>query len=127
MNGQPETPLHVTSITAEEPCQKQVAALDATDLEMAFVAVKYYLRDHELRRKTPNLAAYRLAHRLEEILAAGTDPTPAPQQWLTTRDITEHLGCPERTARRIATKHGTKVGRQWLTPADSIPTKEKPQ
>jgi hypothetical protein len=34
---------------------------------------------------------------------------------LTTGQIAERLGCSPRQAQRIATKHGTRFGRQLLT------------
>jgi hypothetical protein len=34
------------------------------------------------------------------------------------------LRCSERTARRIAAEVGKKIGRQWMAPADALPTTE---
>ncbi len=89
---------------------------------MALVAVKYYLRAHMLAQRTPDLAAYRLAHNLEDTImsANGRDHVGAQQELLTVKQIAEHTGVSERHARRIATRLGRKIGRQWLTPADAV-------
>lgn len=98
------------------------AMLDSTDLRMALVAVKYYLRAHQLAQRTPDLAAFRLAHHLEDTIMSvdGHDPVGAQQHLLTVKQLAEHTGVSERHARRIASRVGRKIGRQWLTPVDAV-------
>lgn len=101
--------------------------LDRIDLQMALTAVQYYLRGHRLRQLTPELPAFRLAHRLEEILAVSVDGHESvglQQEWLTVQQAAQRIGKSERTARRIANEVGRKVGRQWLIPADALPEHE---
>lgn len=102
-----------------------VVNLDRTDLAMAFVAVKYYMRGHTLERRTPDLAAYRLAHHLEQMLSVdGHDSAGVQDNWLTVKQTAQRTGRSERHTRRLAQRIGRKVGRQWLIPADALPGKE---
>lgn len=89
--------------------------LDRTDLRMALVAVEYYRRAHRLIKRPVPLAADLLADRLQAMAANGPDDTVRQQHWLTTAEVAARLGISERHARRIATRHGKRVGRQWLT------------
>lgn len=95
--------------------------LDRTDLAMAFVAVKYYMRGHTLERRTPDLAAYRLAHHLEQLLSVdGHDSVVVQPHWITVKQLADRTGKSERHARRIAQRVGVKVGRQWLVDPDAV-------
>ncbi len=96
--------------------------LDRTDLAMAFVAVKYYMRGHTLERRTPDLAAYRLAHHLEQLLVSvdGHDSVGVQPHWITVKQLAHRTGRSERHARRIAQQVGVKVGRQWLVDPDAV-------
>ena len=88
---------------------------------MAFVAVKYYLRGHALVQRTPNLAAYRLAHHLEQIMSVdGHESVAVQPQWLTVRQAAKRTGRSERHTRRLAAKVGHKVGRQWFIDPDAL-------
>ena len=90
--------------------------LDATDLHMARVAVEFYRRACVLSRRDVPPAADRLAGHLDLLLSDnGQLSVAAQQEWLTTGQIAERLGCSPRQAQRIATKHGTRFGRQLLT------------
>ncbi len=96
--------------------------LDRTDLRMAFVALKYYLRGHTLARKTPELAAYRLAHRLEQIMSAdGHDSVGVQPHWLTVKQAAKRTGYSERHMCRIAGRIGHWSGRQWFIDPDALP------
>ena len=100
--------------------------LDRTDLRMAIVAVKYYLRGHTLVQKTPDLAAYRLAHHLEQLLSAdGHDSVGVQPEWLTVQQAAKRTGYSDRHMRRIAKRIGQKIGRQYLISADALPEKGK--
>ena len=96
--------------------------LDATDLRMARVAVQFYIRAHVLSKCEVPPAADRLAGHLEQAVSDIGQQCGVPsQQWLTTQQVAERLGCSQRAAQRIATKCGTRFGRQLLTPADALP------
>ena len=95
--------------------------LDATDLRMARVAVEFYRRACVLSRRAIPPAADRLAGHLEQAMSeVGHASVVPPQEWLTTQQIAERLGCSQRHAQRIANKYGTRHGWTWLTPADAI-------
>ncbi len=99
--------------------------LDRTDLHMARVAVAWYVRAHHLHRRPVPPAAYRLADRLDDTLAAdGHQPVVPQPHWLTTAQAATRLGCSTRQARRIAEKVGRRIGRQWLIPDDALPQEE---
>ena len=98
-----------------------MTGLDATDLAMAFVAVKYYLRGHALVQRTPDPAAYQLAHHIETILSVdGHESVGVQPQWLTVKQAAHATGRSERHTRRIAAKVGIKVGRQWFIDPDAL-------
>ena len=89
---------------------------------MARAATAYYVRAHMLSRREVPPAALRLAGHLDLLLSdIGQAPVVPPQEWLTTQQVAERLGCSQRAAQRIATKCGTRFGRQLLTPADALP------
>ncbi len=97
-------------------------SLDRPDLRMALVAASWYRRAHILAKRPVPAAADRLAQHLEQALAAnGQADRASPPQWLTTKQVAQQLGVSDRTARRIATRIGHRVGRAWLIPADALP------
>ena len=97
--------------------------LDSTDLRMAAVAVEYYKRAHILSRRPVPEAAYRLSDHLSQALAVNGQGTVAPQpDWLSTGQVAERLGVSPRTARRVASRVGCRVGRTWLVPTDALPS-----
>lgn len=92
-----------------------MTGLDGTDIEMALVAVRYYLRGLALVQRTPDVAAFRLAHHLELLMSVdGHDSVVRQQEWLTVNQAAQRTGKSERHTRRIAAKVGRKVGRQGL-------------
>lgn len=95
--------------------------LDKTDLRMALVAVSYYRHAYILAKRPVPAAADRLVGRLETALAAsGQEPVAVQPHWLSTRQLADRLRCSDRTARRIAARHGHRLGRDWLIPADAV-------
>ena len=95
--------------------------LDATDLHMARVAVEFYRRACLLSKREVPPAATRLAGHLEQAVSeVGHAPMVPPQEWLTTQQIAQRLGCSQRHAQRIAAKYGTRHGWTWLVPADAL-------
>jgi hypothetical protein len=95
--------------------------LDSTDLRMALVTVRYYLRAHELIHRPPPPAALRLADHLTSAMSAnGQECVGTQPDWLTTRQAAHRLHRTERHARRIAQRVGTKIGSRWLIPADAL-------
>ena len=101
------------------PAERMI--LDPTDLAMARVAVEYYRRAHLLSKREIPPAADRLAAHLASAMAVdGHDSKTSASRWLTTRQIAKRLGCSQRHARRIAERHGTRIGRQWLTREEDI-------
>lgn len=98
--------------------------LDRPDLRMALVATSWYRRAHILAKRPVPPAADRLAQHLEQALGAlatnGQADGAAQPHWLTTRQVAQQLGCSDRTARRIATRIGHRIGRDWLIPADAV-------
>lgn len=101
------------------------AALDRSDLKTVLAALQFYRRIHEEARLPVPPALDRAAADLQTMLTANGQGSVAPQQeWLTTDQIAERLQCSERTARRKAAQVGKKIGRQWMAPADALPTTE---
>lgn len=100
--------------------------LDSADLRMAFVAAKFYLDGHTVKHKTPDLAVYRLLHRLEQLLLSvdGHDSVGLQPDWWTVKQLAKHTGRSERQARRTAQRVGIKVGRQWLVDPDAVESNE---
>lgn len=102
--------------------------LDRTDLQMARVAVSYYRRAHELAKREVPPAADRCAEHLQEALslsASGQEDAVPQQDWLSTGEVAQKLGCSERTARRTAKRIGRRIGRDWFIPADALPREEE--
>jgi hypothetical protein len=100
--------------------------LDRADLRMALAAVSYYRRAHILAKRPVPTAADALAEHLEQALmsASGQDDVAAQPEWLSTGQVARLLGCSERTARRIAARIGSRVGRDWVISADALPRRE---
>ena len=96
--------------------------LDRADIQMALVCARYYMRAHQLRQRTPDLAAFRLADRLERLLmaASGRNLVGAQEHLLTVQQVSQATGLSERQSRRIAARVGRKIGRQWFVPADAL-------
>jgi len=93
--------------------------VDSTDLKMAVVAVRYYLRAHELIHKPAPPAALRLLDHLTCQMAASGPEPPVPQpHWITTAELAATLGCSKRHARRLAARTGSKIGNRWLIPEE---------
>lgn len=102
-----------------------MTALDHLDLQTALAAVSYFRRAHQLSKVEVPPAAERLAANLKALMAVNGQECVAPQpQWLTTQQVADRMQCSERTARRIATQFGSKIGRIWLTPETALPTED---
>jgi len=99
--------------------------LDRVDINMARVAVAWYIRAHHLHKRPVPAAAYRLADHLEDAVSANGPECVVPEpDWMTTGEVAARLKCSTRHARRIAERIGKRVGRQWLIPPDALPDEE---
>jgi AraC-like DNA-binding protein len=95
------------------------------DWKLLVAAVEFYRSAHRLSHLPIPPALDRAAANLQTLMAANGQGSVAPQQeWLTTDQIAERLHCSERTARRKAAEVGKKIRRQWMAPADALPTTE---
>ncbi len=95
--------------------------LDPPDIRTALAALRFYRRAHELSRLPVPPALDRVAENLGAMLAFKRQEDVVPQtQLLTTAEVADRMQCSANTALRIARRHGHRVGRQWLTPADAI-------
>ena len=93
--------------------------MDSTDLKLAVVAVRYYLRAHDLIHKPAPPAALRLLDHLTSAMSASGPEDVVPQpHWITTAELAARLGCSQRHARRLAARIGTRVGNRWLIPEE---------
>lgn len=101
------------------------SALDLLDIRAALAALRFHRRAHEESRLSVPPALDRAADNLQALMAVnGQSDNTSRQDWLTTDQIAERLQCSERTARRIAAEVGKKIGRQWMAPADALPTED---
>jgi hypothetical protein len=105
--------------------------LDRADLKMALVAVSWYRRAFVLAKRPIPRAADRLADHLHQALTELAETASrghvlegAPQEWVSTREAAQQLGCTQRHARRIAARLGHRVGRDWVIPTDALPRGE---
>lgn len=98
--------------------------IDRVDLETFRVALLWIRRHRELHRQPPSAAIDRALAALDHLTCAlaanGQAPQPDTGNWLTTAEVAERMGCSQRQARRIAADLGTRIGRQWLIPADRL-------
>jgi AraC-like DNA-binding protein len=98
---------------------------DHLDIRTALAALRFYRRAHEESRLPIPPALDRVADNLTALMAVnGQSDNTSQQDWLTTDQIAERLHCSERTARRKAAEVGKKIRRQWMAPADALPTTE---
>ena len=101
------------------------SGLDLADIRTALAAVEFWRSVHRFSRLPVPPALDRAADNLTALMAVnGQSDNTSQQDWLTTDQIAERLRCSERTARRIAAEVGKKIGRQWMAPADALPTTE---
>jgi AraC-like DNA-binding protein len=98
--------------------------LDDIDVRMALVAASYYRRAHILCKRPVPAAADRLINHLTHLAVNGQANGVAQPHWLSTKQVAQRLGCSDRTARRIAARVGRRIGRQWVVPADALPSEE---
>jgi hypothetical protein len=104
---------------------EQVTALDPLDIRTALAAVEFWRSAHRLSRVPVPPALDRAADNLTTLMAVNGQCQNASQQdWLTTDQIAERLRCSVRTARRVAAEVGKKVGRQWMAPAEALPSED---
>ena len=95
--------------------------LDRSDLKTVRAALRFYRRVHEEAHLPIPPALDRVAANLQAMVAFKRQEDVVPQtQWLTTAEVAERMQCSANTALRLARRHGHRVGRQWLTPADAI-------
>jgi len=98
--------------------------VDVTDLETCRVGLLWIRRHRQLHSQPPSPAIERAVEHLEQALAAsasGPEDEAAEQNWLTTKQAAELLGCSTRHARRIAQRTGgRKDGRDWLIPEGAL-------
>ena len=99
--------------------------LDQLDIRTVLAALRFHRHAYEESRLQVPPALDRAADNLTALMAVnGQSDNTSQQDWLTTDQIAERLQCSERTARRIAAEVGKKIGRQWMAPADALPTTE---
>ena len=97
------------------------SALDHLDIRTALAALRFYRRVHEEAHLPIPPALDRVAANLQAMVAFKRQEDVVPQtQWLTTAEVADRMQCSANTALRLARRHGHRVGRQWLTPADAI-------
>jgi hypothetical protein len=102
-----------------------MTGLDPLDIRTALRAVDFWRSAHRLSRLPVPPALDRAADNLTALVAVnGQCQNGSQQDWLTTDQIAERLRCSERTARRIAAEVGKKVGRQWMAPAEALPSED---
>lgn len=102
---------------------------DRRDIEAMFAIVRTHLRG-----PAPDDAAYQLAHRLEELLTAGTSDSgsaSAPLRdnefdgWVTTTEAAKLLHTSERWVRELAPAiGGRKQYGRWLIPRSALPEED---
>ena len=98
---------------------------DQLDIRVALAALRFHRHAYEESRLQVPPALDRATDSLTALMTANGQGSVAPQpEWLTTDQIAERLRCSERTARRIAAEVGKKIGRQWMAPADALPTED---
>ena len=91
-------------------------------LAAALQAVRIAARQRALNGVSAAADYGALAEAFTSALAAsGRETSASEPEWLSTRQAAVILGCSERSARRIATQVGRRVGRQWLIPANALP------
>ena len=102
------------------------AHLDRAELQMALVALAYYQRAHLIMGRPIPAEADHLEQRLRTLMSAdGPKNDVRLEKLITTGQIAQRLNISQRHARRIATKVGRRVGRQWLTPEDALALPEE--
>lgn len=102
-------------------------------LDREDVAVLFNIVRRHLRSPAPDMAAYQLAHRLEELLqdstsANGSTKTPLhDDEWVTTTEAAKALGVTDRWVRELASIGDVgavkRAGRWWI-PRDAIPEED---
>jgi excisionase family DNA binding protein len=94
--------------------------LDVTDLRNCRVGLHWIQSFRATHGQPPHPAYARALAALDAALASspnGTEPVAAEDNWLTTEQVAEQLGCSTRYVRRIAEQLGaTKPGREWRYP-----------
>jgi excisionase family DNA binding protein len=94
--------------------------LDETDLRNCRVGLHWIQCYLELNREPPHPAFARALNALDKALASsanGTEPPAEEDDWLTTAQVAERLGCSTRYVRRRAAElGGIKAGRDWRFP-----------
>ena len=96
--------------------------LDPSDIRTVLAALQFHRRAHEWSRLPVPPALDRVAANLESMLAFKRQDEVVPQEeLLTTTEVAARMRCSANTALRLARRHGHRVGRQWLTPADALP------
>jgi excisionase family DNA binding protein len=98
--------------------------LNRHDLETCRVGLLWIRRHRQLFNQPPHPAIERAFEHLEEALAtssSGPEDEAEEQNWITTKEAAELLGCSTRHARRIARRTGCrKDGRDWLIPKGAL-------
>ena len=96
--------------------------LDPSDIRTVLAALRFYRRAHEESHLPIPPALDRAADNLQAMVAFKRQEDVVPQEeWLTTAEVADRMQCSANTALRLARRHGHRVGRQWLTPADALP------
>jgi len=97
--------------------------LDPLDIRTVLAALRFYRRAHEWSRSPVPPALDRAADNLEAMAVAfkRQEGVVPQEELLTTAEVADRMQCSANTALRLARRHGHRVGRQWLTPADALP------
>ena len=94
--------------------------LDDTDLRNCRVGLHWIQSFRETHGQPPHPAFARALNALDIALAgsaSGTEPVAVDEDWMTTTQVAERLGCSPRYVRRIADQLGAvKTGRDWRYP-----------
>jgi excisionase family DNA binding protein len=95
--------------------------LDETDLQNCRIGLLWIQRHRKLGRQAPHPGIARALANIDAALASSpsaTEPVAVDDDWLTTTEVAERLGCSDAYVRRIAVKlGGVKHGRDWRYPA----------
>lgn len=101
-----------------------VVMLDHIDLKTCRVGLLWIQRHRELYRQPADPAVDRAIEHLEEVLsvsARGPKDDAVEENWVTTKQAAERLGCSARHIRRIAERLcGRRDGRDWLIPEGAL-------
>jgi hypothetical protein len=92
------------------------------DIRTVLAALRFYRRAHEWSRLPVPPELDLVAANLTALVAFKRQEDVVPQEeWLTTAQVADRMHCSSSTALRTARRHGHRVGRIWLTPADALP------